>query len=223
MNVWQPFKLHYYAYRKFYYIFWFFTITVALGGAYIFKNYINIYYYLTVGSLISVTIYSFLTGMYEYNRLSYHYINLKTIRNEFYYSSILHSVINSLIQILGLGIIFIGFHYINKNSVNLNQIFPYNSISTYLITFIIQIFIFSLANILTLFLRNIKFIKNIVYLSLLVIFSVFFIRLTNNIIKNIYDFYFNFQLIYKIIPLSIVGIIALLFIIYFKFINSFNK
>lgn len=202
MNILQPTKLHFYTYRKPYLIFFTLILSLTVSSLYFFKNISNISLYVTIATIIATSLFTFIMGIYEYSHLIFHYLNLKTIRKEFFYSSVIQSLINALLQ---TALIFSVFKIIDLMIVNTNltTIFPFTSFLTYLITFISQITIFVVSSILTIFLRKIKYIKIIIYCSIVIMLSLFFFQIVDGILTYIHSFYTNNILIYQLIPISL--------------------
>lgn len=218
MNILQPIKLHFYTYRKPYLIFFSIVLLLTWGSLYFFKDISNLSLYITIATIFGTSLFTFIMGVYEYNNLIFHYLYLKTIRKEFFYSSVIQSLINALLQTILLFLVFkvIGFMTVN---INLSTIFPFNSFLTYLITFIFQITIFVVSSILTIFLRKIKYIKIIIYCSILIILSLFFFHIIDGILTYIHSFYTNNNLIYQLIPILLTISCLLWAFIYFKILR----
>lgn len=222
MNIFQPFKLHLYTYRKVYFLFWIFNILSSSLILFLFKSIDKIYYYLTIGILFLTLIYTILIAVYEYHRLCFHYLNLKTFRLGFFISSIIHAILNGISQTLLTFLLFFGIHqfYMKTNIIDIaliDQTFPYMMIPTYILIFLSHITLTFFINVLVLLLRNINRIKAYLYAIILIIMSFFFDEILNFIITNTNVIFFNSSLIYSLIPISVVLCILLLSITYFKF------
>ncbi|HBP25331.1 MAG TPA: hypothetical protein DD618_00030 [Acholeplasmatales bacterium] len=204
MNLMQPFKLHFYAYRLVYLAFWIFE-AILVGLGYLFMASLpGTPYYLAIVIIAVSCLFSYLIGMYEFSRLCYHYLNLKTNRFGFYLSSFLFAFFNALthtVVILGI------FALINlvflKTDTPAEFNFPYLAPSTYLFVFAANLTVFFFANAAALFFKHLKFLKILIYISLIITVSIFFGDIISFVISKTAAFFFDPDLIFRVIPIML--------------------
>lgn len=178
----QLFKLHFYAYLLWYILFVIISFLglaaiIAFGG-----NNANNYQDFLIVFLIVCFAFSLFMGIYEYSSLCFTYLNLKVSRSSFYFSSIIHSIFNGLF----ITFILVIFDIILKNRLS-SSIF--NSSSAILLTLAINTLFYLIGSFFTLILQNIKYIKTIIYLLVLIIFSVFGVKIKDLAFEYIVKLY----------------------------------
>ncbi|NLD27111.1 MAG: hypothetical protein GX661_07105 [Acholeplasmataceae bacterium] len=213
MNFKQPLKLHYFAYRRSYPLFWFLTIIAGISALYWFPDFQDLCLYVSVITMVLSFIFTIMIGIYEYNSLFFHYYYLKTNGREFYYSCLIYSVINSIIQTLGLTLIFGAIAYFYPE----NRLFPYWAPTTFIFVFLTHILLFACSCSLTILLRKAKHIRAFIYLSLLILFAIIPFEHYLTIMIFISNFYFRFAFIYSLIPITLVLIAFVFFIVFIEF------
>jgi hypothetical protein len=210
MSFSQPLKLHYYAYRRAYFLFWILILVASFFALYWFPEYRDLCLLLSVATLILSFIFTLLLGVYEYHKLFFHYYFLKTNGREFYFSSLIFAVLNGIIQTLGLLLLFGVIAYFQPE----NRVFPYWAPTTFIITFLTHFLLFACSCSLTIPLRKAKHLRAVIYLSLLVLFVFIPFESFVSLLTLISSFYFRFAFIYSLIPIALF-FTALFFVIIF--------
>ncbi|MDD4000572.1 MAG: hypothetical protein PHX62_06745 [Bacilli bacterium] len=211
MSIGQPLKLRFYTYRLFYLIFWLFILCITILCSYL-QEYLNqSTRYISIALILSGFLASFSFGVYEYHRLWYHYYFLKPNSLEFYFSNLLFAFINALIQTLGISIAFIIYGRISNPLLAIN--FP-----LLLFIFLGNLSTFSLAVLLTLFLRFIPGLGQTIYilgLAYLIFQSGIYF---NEIILYIEDLLNSQELLLEASLFLFIGIIIVFYLVYLKLI-----
>lgn len=200
----QPFKLHFYAYRLMYLAFWVFEALLVGLGYLLMKTLPGASYYLAIAIIAVSCLFSYLVGMYEFSRLCYHYLNLKTNRFGFYRSSLLFSFFNALTHaVVILGIFSLISFVFLKTGTSGEFDFPYLSLSTYLFVFVANLTVFFFANAAALFFKHLKFLKILIYIGLTVSVSIFFGDIVSFVIAKTAVFFFDTDLLFRVIPIML--------------------
>lgn len=214
MNLIHPLKYHYYSYRKPYLIY----LLIFLVGLFLipllFDHLVNFYYYYPIALLLITFAFTIINSIYEFTILINHYFKLKTIKSEFCFASIIYSIINSLIQTILLLVAFLITNYVFNQSFN--STYEYTSPLIYIFTFIVQFSLFGLIGIISLFIRNVKYVQALIYFVILLIVALISFEIIKSIVDFIYNLYHNHILILNILPISIIITIALYMLIYYR-------
>jgi len=204
MNLMQPFKLHFYAYRLMYLAFWIFEALLVGLGFLLLKSLPGAPYYLAIVIIAVSCLFSYLIGSYEFSRLCYHYLNLKTNRFGFYQSSLIFSFFNALTHSAVIWGIFalINFVFL-KDGIPNEFAFPYLAPSTHWFVFTANLTVFFFANAAVLFFKHLKFLKILVYMGLIVTVGIFFGDIISFVISKTAAFFFDTDLIFRVIPIML--------------------
>ncbi|HQC74578.1 MAG TPA: hypothetical protein PLW60_03490 [Bacilli bacterium] len=176
----KPFKLHYFSYRKIFLIAFVLEVLAALAIIFVFKD-VKVFYPFIVVFLVFLLILSFVFGFYEYNHLCDHYFNFKTNRLSFFVSSLLFGIINALFKTMAAGLLFYGL-FKTEETLNSETLvsFPYLKVTTFLLIFALNVFVYLFASFLALILRKTRFGRPGFYVLTFLTVSLFF--------QNIYAF-----------------------------------
>lgn len=213
MNLMQPFKLHFYAYRLMYLAFWILE-TVLVGLGYVLSESLpGAPYYLAIVIIAVSCLFSYLIGMYEFSRLCYHYLNLKTNRFGFYLSSLLFAFFNALSQtVVTFGVFaLINFVFL-RTAVPSEFDFPYLAPSTYFLVFAANLTAFFFANAAAFFFKHLRFLKIMIYIGLIISISIFFGDIISFVVSKTALFFFDSDLIYRVIPVLMACNVYFIFI-----------
>lgn len=187
MNFLKPFKLHYFSYRKIYFVSFMFFVFATLITVYLLKDF-GIFYHFTIFFIALVLLLSFAVGFYEYYHLCDHYLNLKTNRFSFFLSSLSFGFINALIK-TGFAAFVFWLLSISKESYHGTLIvyvslFPYLKISTFLLLFTLNVLIYLIANFFALLLRKIRFGRVLLNFLILITISIYFQKIVLFLYEN---------------------------------------
>lgn len=207
----QLFKLHFYSYYLWYLIFIIATF-LGLGSVLIFfkDNSEAFTTFMTIYLIVGVIITIFM-GIYEFNNLCYTYLNLKISRSSFYISSIIHSLINALI----ITIIFVILEVFSKYIViSPNEFSEFSSV---VLTMFINVLFYLLGAVATLLLHNVKYIKFVIYVALLIVLSVFGREIKDFLFTSLVSLYQEVDKLIVYLPIISGSTIILMLIEYLCF------
>lgn len=219
MNVTHPLKYHSHSYRKPYFLYTLIFFIFLFVSIISFRHLDNFYKYLSATILLITLVFTTITAIYEFTILINHYLSLKTIKVEFLISSIIFSVQNALIQ---LALVFISYLVIKGYNPEINQVFALNNFSVYSFTFVLHLAVFANIGILSLLLKNIKYVQLFLYTIVLIVVGLISFEITNTIINFVYSLYANTTLLIQLNPIIILITIGLWCLIHLK-INMNNK
>jgi hypothetical protein len=157
-------------------------------------------------------------GIYEYYRLWFHYYFIKAHSREFFFSSLFYSILNSLIQTLGIGLLLT---IISRYAMV--SLFSQMNFSFLLFCFIGNTLIFALASFLTLAIRLLPRIGVIIYPLILGFVIFIFGNHFHKIIYHISNFLTNKSLLYKTLPFLVLGCSIFFILIYLELKILKNK
>ena len=210
MNLFKPFTLHFYSYRKIFLVS-FFLLTAATLLTVFMLNDFGIFYYFTIFFIVFHVLLSFALGFYEYNHLCDHYLNLKTNRFGFFLSSLVFGLGNALYKTAFALLVFLLLSITKetKNGVLVAYTvpFPYLKITTFLLIFGLHFVIFLMANLMSLILRKVHFGWVFIYSAALLLISVFFQNITTFLSKQTALFFSSPSLFTFYLP--IIGLLGL--------------
>lgn len=217
MNLMQPFKLHFYAYRLMYLAFWILEAILVGVGYLLMESLPGSLYYLAIVIIAVSILFSYMIGMYEFSRLCYHYLNLKTNRFGFYLSSLLFSFFNSLSQtIVTFGIFALIRFVFLRNSAQSELDFPFIAASTYFFVFAANLTAFFFANAAAFFFKHLRFLKILIYIGMIIAISIFFGDIIGFLISKTAVFFFDADLIYRAIPIMLACNVYFIFITFIQ-------
>lgn len=219
MNIAHPLKYHFYTYRKPYLVYTLTFFIFLVASILSFRHLDNFYKYLSATILLITFIYTVINAIYEFTVLVNHYLSLKTIKLEFIISSIIFSVQNALIQV---AFVFTSYLIIKGFNPDINQVFTLNNFSVYSFTFVLHIAIFAIIGLLSLLLKNIKYIQIILYTIILIIVGLISFEITNSIINFVHKIYIDTNLLLRLNPIIIILSIGTWYLIHLK-ITKTNK
>ena len=219
MNITHPLKFHYYTYRRPFLLYLLLFFIFLMASLFVFEQSDNFYKYLSATILLITFVYTVLITIYEFSLLVTHYLNLKTIKVEFILSSIIFSFIHALIQ---TSLLFVAYLVIKAYNSGITQFFALNNFGVYSFTFVFHLFIYAIIGIVSLLLKNYRFIQLVLYLIVLLIVALISFEITKSIIEFINNLYVNTNLILKLNPLIIFFTAIIWGLIYLK-INRIKK
>jgi hypothetical protein len=215
MNLFKPFKLNNYSYRKIYLLVFGLEVVITAITILLLANF-GLFYFFTITVLVLTLLFSLFVGFYEYNHLCDHYLNLKTNRLGFFFSSFSFGIFNAIIHTTT---IFGMFFLINMTPEFKDGLlvvyafpFPYIEIMTYVIIFSMHLIVFFFANLIALFLRPVKYGKGGLYLLCLLVISVFFNKITTFLKENTAIYFQSRGLFGQLLPFGwaiIIGLVLL--------------
>lgn len=218
MNIGKSLKFHVYAYVKPYLLFWLLLIlcctVVLLSGKTDFLSY-------TALALILLSYaFSFMIGVYEYAKLAKHYINLHTMKYEFYFGGIAFSFVQSLFQtfmmVAGFALLY-GFYPQEP------QLFPYTAVSALMISYVIHMFVFTIANTMTILIGKTKTLHYIVPIVLIILLIFYFWDIIGFFNIHLVEFYSDPHLMMKLLPMFLIGELSLLLFNEYLFVHKKNN
>ena len=216
MNLFKPFTLHFYSYRKIFLVS-FFLLTAATLLTVFMLNDFGIFYYFTIFFIVFHVLLSFALGFYEYNHLCDHYLNLKTNRFGFFLSSLAFGLGNALFK-TGFALLVFLLLSITKETKNGVLVaytvpFPYLKISTFLLIFGLHFVVFLMANFMALILRKVHFGRIFIYSASLLLISVFFQNITAFLTKQTALFFSSPSLLTFYLPIIVLLAVLLTLIV----------
>ena len=171
MNKMKLLKLHIYSYRLIY----FFYIVAFVLLSYIYYKFTFLDSIISNANLvIIISLFSFATGYYEFSVMSNSYLGLKINRSNFYWSTIIFGLFNTLIQ----SIILIIFALIDKTK----YAFILKNFSNPLIIIIFILFVYKLGCFYSLFLSKIKYFNKVLLSTIIAILIIFGSKIYESII-----------------------------------------
>jgi len=213
MNLTHPLKYRYYTYRKLYLLYILLFLAFLFITILSFRHLTDFYKYISVSLLLITFAYTIINSVYEFTVLINHYLSLKTIKLEFLGSSIIYSIINAIIQVT---LIFISYFVIKEYNPQINQVFTLNTFGIYLFTFLIHLSLFAFIGIISLILKNIKYVQILLYTILLTIVALISFEIANSVINFVRTIYANTTLLFKLNPIIIILTAILWCLIYLK-------
>lgn len=220
MNIAHPLKYHFYSYRKPYLIYLVLYFVFLFTSISSFKYIEKYSMYLSAILLIITIVFTIINSIYEFTLLIYHYLNLKIIKLEFFISSIIYSIINAFIQIFLMFISGLVIKSLLGSEVFI--LFGFENLQIYLFTFLLHTGIFSIIGIISLLLRNIKFVQILLYSIILIIVGIISFEIMNIVVEFIYKVFLDSNFIFKLNPLIIIITVLMWLLIYLK-INKSNQ
>lgn len=207
MNLLQPLVFHYYTYRRFYLLIWF--PVILLNGLFLYLK-PDYYFHSTIFLTFFTILSSYYLGCYEYQKLMQDYLFLRPSKAAFFYSSLIFSGINALIQTSGLTIIYLSFSIHTENIF----FFPF--------VFFASIFAFVLAAVLVLAFNFSNIIRILIWLILFGSFAYLSKGKWKLVFTYLDEFLKNKDLFLKIIPLLASGA-GILFILTYLNLKTIKK